>query len=298
MRWLLAAVVLTLALGVVAGCRRAPGAAAVSKVKEYKVRGKVVSTNPANGSVMLDHEAIPGFMGAMTMEYRLKDPGTLSELHEGDRITARLEAEEDAAGPMNMRLDRIVVVGQARPDTKPKMQYHVPAVGDAVPDVALLNQSGKKIRLSQFHGKVVVLTFIYTRCTLTEFCLRMSRNFAEMDKALAEDPAVYAKTHLVSISFDPEYDKPAVLRSYGGAYTGKYSKETFGHWDFAAPAVADLPGLEQFFDLGVTPGEGKTLNHSLATVIVGKDGKVVAYYPTNDWTTGDLLKQIRAAAAA
>ena len=159
-----------------------------------------------------------------------------------------------------MKLDQIVVVAQARPDTLPKVQYHVPAAGDVVPDFPLLNQSGKKIRLSQFRGKVVLLTFIYTRCPLADYCPKMSRNFAEIDKALASDPALYAKTHLVSISFDPAYDTPEVLRSYGGAYTGKFTKETFAHWDFAAPSVADLPKVEQFFDLGVTPGENKTLN--------------------------------------
>ena len=84
----------------------------------------------------------------------------------------------------------------------------------------------------------------------------MSRNFAEIDKSLAADPSVYAKTHLVSISFDPQYDTPKVLRSYGGAYTGKYSNETFGHWDFAAPSVAGYGRRwNSFSNLGVTPGD-------------------------------------------
>ncbi len=277
----------------ITGC--SPAKKTLAPAREYAVRGRVVSTDAAKGAVLLDHERIPGFMEAMTMDYRLKDPGIVSEVHAGDRITATLLAQQDAAGPVNMRLDHIVVVGQAKPDTVPKVQYHVPAVGDAVPDYPLLNQSGKKIRLSQMRGKVVVLTFVYTRCAMSEFCPKMSRNFAEVDKALAVDPGLYAKTHLLSISFDPSYDTPPVLRSYGGAYTGKYTKETFGHWDFAAPALADLPKVEQWFDLGVT-GEGANVMHSLATVVVGKDGKVFAYYPSNEWTTDELLKQVRAAA--
>ena len=269
----------------VAGCREVKKSAE----KQYAVRGEVMGTDTGTGEVMLNHEAIPGFMDAMTMPYRLKDPGIISELHFGDRITATLSV----AGPGMMTLDHIVVIGQARPDTKPKVQYHVPAVGDAVPDYPMLNQSGKKIRLSQFRGKVVVLTFIYTRCQMADFCPKMSRNFAEIDKALAADPKLYAKTHLLSISFDPEYDTPKVLRSYGGGYTGKFTAETFEHWDFAAPSAADLPKVEQFYDLGVT-GEGVNVMHSLATVVVGKDGKVAAYYPTNDWTTDELVKAIRA----
>src|SRR5665213_479611 len=283
--------------GSLSGCHSGQNAEFSATGKSYPVRGVIVSTDADKGEVVLKHEAIPGFMEAMTMPYKLKDPTIISELHPGDVITATLMTQESSSGPVNMRLDHIVVIAEARLDTKPAVVYHVPAPGDAVPDFPLLNQSGRKIRLSQFRGKVVLLTFIYTRCTVADYCPKMSRNFAEIDKALAADPATYAKTHLLSISFDPQYDTPKVLRSYGGAYTGKYTKETFGHWDFAAPSVADLPKVEQFFDLGVTPGDSRSMMYSLATVVVGKDGKVVAYYPTNDWTPGTLLAQIDKAAA-
>ena len=111
----------------------------------------------------------------------------------------------------------------------------------------------------------------------------VSRNFAEIDKSLAGDPTLFGETHLLSISFDPAYDTPAVLRSYGGAYTGNYTKETFKHCDFAAPPEKELEQVTQFFGVGVTPGENKTLNHSLSTAVIGKDGKIAAWYPTNDW---------------
>ena len=88
-----------------------------------------------------------------------------------------------------------------------------------------------------------------------------------------------------------------MLRSYGGAYTGQYTKETFKHWDFAAPAEIDLAAVTQFFNVGVTPGDNKSLNHSLSTVLIGKDGKVAAWYPTNDWKTEEVVAQIKRAAA-
>ncbi|MDQ2926348.1 MAG: SCO family protein [Acidobacteriota bacterium] len=280
------------------GCNGAhkPSVLSARAPRQFAVRGVVLSTDAATGDVMLDHEAIPGLMDAMTMSYRLQDASVISELHRGDTITATLTALKGVKGADAMRLGHIVVIAQGQADTVPKVQYHIPVVGDIVPDYALLNQSGRRIRMSEFRGKVVLLTFIYTRCAMADFCPKMSRNFAEIDKALAGDPALYARTHLLSISFDPKYDTPKVLRSYGGAYTGKYTNEKFAHWDFAAPSVAELPKVEQFFDLGVTPGDGKSLMHSLATVIVGKDGKVVAFYPTNDWTTDALVQQIRAAA--
>jgi protein SCO1/2 len=191
-----------------------------------------------------------------------------------------------------------VVIAQAKPDYKPMVQYHVPKVGEIVPDFVLLNQSDRKIHLGQFRGKAVVLTFIYTRCPLADFCPRMSSNFAELNKALEADAPLYKRTHLLSVSFDPTYDTPKVLRSYGGAYTGKYVNETFDHWEFAAPSASDLPKMEQFFAVGVTPGSGNApLQHTLATIVLDKDGKVAGYYPGNDWTVNDVLAKIRSIAA-
>ena len=280
------------------GCRK-PQAGAVGSTRQesYKLKGRIVAVDAATGHVTVAHGPIPGFMGAMTMSYKLAEPNIAGELHPGDLITARLLVDEDAAGP-NDRLDQIDVIGQARPDTVPKVQYHVPAPGDAVPDFKLLDQSGKTIDLAQYRGKVVLLTFIYTRCPLADFCPRMSSNFADIDKALAADKPAYAKTQLLSVSFDPKYDTPAVLRSYGGAHTGRFTDEDFKHWSFAAPSLPDLPRMEQWFDVGVTGDSSapESIQHSLSTVVIGRDGKVIAWYPTNDWKVADVLEQVKKAA--
>ena len=285
---------------VAAGCHDGLGGSSRKlEQKSYHLRGKIVAVDAASGHVTVDAGEIPGLMEAMTMSYKLVDPSVIGELHVGDVITARLTVDEDAAGPLNMRLDQIVVVGQARPDTKPAVQYHVPQAGDAVPDFHLLNQSGKQIHLGQFRGRVLLLTFIYTRCPLADFCPRMSENFAAIDRALKADGAMYKKTHLLSVSFDPIYDTPAVLRSYGGAHTGRFTDEDFAHWDFAAPALADLPKLEEYFDVGVTgsSADPSSIQHSLSTVLIGRDGRVIAWFPTNDWKVADMVKQVEQAAA-
>ncbi len=293
--WSLAAAAVAAGAGFI-GCKKSAPApqqqVAVGVAKVYRVRGKVVSTNPAAGEVTLDADEIKGFMDAMTMPYKLKTPAILSELHPGDVITGKLLVGGDGADPL---LDEIVVVAQARPDYVPPTQYHVPTAGDAVPDFKLLDQSGKQISIGQFKGKVLLITFIYTRCPLSDYCARMSRNFAEIDKALSANPALKAKTHLLSISFDPVYDKPVVLRSYGGAYTGLYTKETFAHWTFAAPSKSELPKLTSYFDVGVTAGEKGTLTHSLSTVVVGEDGKVLAWYPSNDWKPAEVIDVVKKA---
>ena len=283
----------------VAGCRQgaSPKPSAETAEKTYSMRGKIVATNAGAGEITVAHDAIPGFMEPMTMPYKLAEPETISEMHEGDVITARVVVKEDSSGPVSWKLDHVVIVAQARPDTKPAVVYHVPQAGDAVPDFHLLNQSGKEIHLSQFKGKVLLVTFIYTRCPMADFCPRMSQNFAEIDKALAGDKAVYGKTHLLSVSFDPAYDTPAVLRSYGGAHTGRFTEEDFRHWDFAAPSQADLPTVERYFDVGVTGNDPATLMHSLSTILIGKDGKVLAWYPSKDWQPAELVARMKAAAA-
>jgi protein SCO1 len=287
---------LILALGLLTGCRQPSAPSVASTEKTFPITGRVLATDAAH--VTLDHEAIPGFMEAMTMDYKVKDPSVLTELHPGDRITARISVQQAPDGYHDPELDNIVVVAQARPDYKPPIQYHVPQAGDTVPDFHLLNQNGHTIHLDQFKGKALLITFIYTRCPLADYCPRMSRNFADIDKALAADPDVYAKTHLLSISFDPIYDTPKVLRSYGGAYTGQYTNEKFTHWDFAAPAAKDLPALTQFFNVGVTPGDSPaSLTHSLSTILIGKDGKIAAWYPTNDWKLEEVEAEVKKASA-
>jgi protein SCO1/2 len=283
---------------ILTGCHQgtpsAPSQSATQKT--FTIRGKVVSTDATH--VTLDGEDVPGFMEAMTMDYKLKDPSVASELHPGDRIAAKVLADRDKDGDYtNIRLDDIIVIAQARPDYKPPVAYHVPTAGDQIPNFRFLNQSDHTIHLDQFKGKVVLMTFIYTRCQLADFCPRMSHNFAEVDKALAADPAIYKQTHLLSVSFDPTYDTPKVLRSYGGAYTGNFTNERFTHWDFAAPSEKDLPAITQFFDLGVTPGDSKSLTHSLSTVLIGKDGKIIEWYPTNEWKPEEVIATIRKYAA-
>jgi protein SCO1/2 len=289
------AVAVWLLVSAICGCNRTGSSVQISTAatgKQYPVRGKVVSVNPARGEVTLDAAAIPGFMAAMTMPYKLKDPALLSELHPGDEITATL-----VVGDQDSALDRIVVTEQAQPDYKPAVVYQPLKQGDAVPDFKLRNQSGRAIHLSQFRGEILLMTFIYTRCPLPDFCVRMSRNFAKIDSALAADRKLYGKTHLLSVSFDPDYDTPAVLRSYGGAYTGRFTKETFTHWDFAVTSREQLPALTKFFVVGTTPEKDKTISHSLSTVIVDPEGKIYRWYPTNDWDPDQVVSEVKDLAA-
>ncbi len=277
------------------GCHRqqaAPsGSAAESSYKIYKLRGKVVSINAATGEVTINHEAIPGFMEAMTMPYKLKDPNILSELHPGDVLAADLLVSQESDA--DVVLDHIVVVAQGKPDYKPATIYHVPAQGDAVPDFKLRNQDGRIIHLHQFRGKNLLITFIYTRCPLPNFCPLVTRNFASIDKQLSADPKLKGKTHLLCVSFDPEHDTPERLKAYGEEYIGSSSKFAFANWDFAVPEPAVLKEMAKFFDVGMTTEQDQTITHTLSTTLVGRDGKVVKFYPGNEWTADQVVVDVK-----
>jgi protein SCO1 len=280
-------------LGGLAGCQSGDTAgdsrptAIPSDTATYELKGIVVTSDATTGVVSVDSEAIPGLMGAMTMPYKLAQPGVAGELHPGDHITARLRISDSGSV-----IDQVDVTAQAKPDYKPTKAYNVPTNGEAVPDFKFLNQSGKTIALDQFRGKALLVTFIYTRCPLPDYCIRMSRNFATIQKQLAADPQLYDKTHLLSISFDPGYDTPQVLKSYGTAYAGSTA---FSHWDFAAPPSAELDAVEEFFDVGVSSGGNNTLTHSLSTAVVTPEGKIFRWYPSNDWAPSAVVDDVKQA---
>ena len=145
-----------------------------------------------------------------------------------------------------------------------------PKPGDEVPNFRLVNQDGKPVRIHDYKGKTLLLTFIFTRCQDPDQCTLMSSNFAAIDQLLQKETELHKRTHLLSVSFDTEYDTPKVLRSYGASYTGKYSDETFEHWEFATGTSDEVKGIAQFFGLRYYK-DAKTGNeqiiHSLRTAV-------------------------------
>lgn len=273
-----------------------PTSATSPTFKVHKLRGKVVSTNSDKGEVSLNHEAIPGFMEAMTMPYKLKDSSILSELHPGDTITADVLVSQ--ISDADVLLDHIVIVAQGKPDYRPAVSYHVPSHGDRVPDFKLRNQDGRSIHLGQFRGQDLLITFIYTRCPLPNYCPLVTHNFAEIKKQLVANRSLYPKTHLLCVSFDPEHDTPERLRAYGANYIGSDAKSAFADWDFAVPEKPVLLEMAKFFDLGITNEADETITHTLSTTLIGADGKVVRFYSGNDWTPEQILADVKRSVGA
>jgi len=278
----------TAMLGSNCGPRRNPNE------KRYDLKGKVVAVNKSERTATIAHEDIKGYMPAMTMPFKIKSDVDLEMLKAGDQVTGTLVVDDVESwveitaiveGPVTIS-QTVDVPGEPKPGTD-------------VPDFGLVNQDGKRIHLAQYRGRALALTFIYTRCPMPDQCTLMSNNFAAIDLELQKQPDVYAKTHLLTISFDPEYDSPKVLRSYGASHSGRYTDETFQHWEFATGSPDEVKGIAQFFGLryfhDTESGQDQVI-HSLRTVLIGPDGKLFKLYRGNEWKPAEIVNDLQSLA--
>jgi protein SCO1 len=258
--------------------------------KRYPFTGRIVSLDSNSGTAVIDGDTVKDFMLAMTMTYKIKPASSLRQLAPGDAISAEVVVVEPDPNHQDVEpdywLENVKVTAHAQaPPAKGANSFHLPQPGEEVPDFAFLNQDGQPISLHQYRGKVLLLTFMYTRCPFPDFCPRLSRNFAAIDKTL---PAT-GSTQLLSISFDPEHDQPRVLREYAFSVAHTHDPALFRHWQFAVARQSDLPGIANFFALTVQP-EGGLITHNLSTAVIGPDSRIVKWYNGGDWQISDVMK--------
>jgi protein SCO1/2 len=263
-------------------CRRHAG-----NEKRFDLKGKVLAVEPDKHLVTIAHEDIKDYMAGMTMPFTDPDDADFQFLAAGDEIAATLVIDGAHSWLENVQITKESADPSATTGIVEAKE------GDEVPDFGLVNQDGKDIRIHNYRGKALLLTFIYTRCPLPEYCTLMSNNFAMIDRELQQQRGTYEKTHLLSISIDPDYDTPKVLRSYGAAHTERYSDETFSHWEFATGTKDQVKGIAQYFGLRYFE-ENDQITHGLRTVIIGPDGKVFKVYRGNDWKPEEVMKELQA----
>lgn len=277
--------VLLISLTASSGCRRD-----TSDAKRYELKGKVLTVEKDKHLVTVSHEEIKDFMDAMTMPFTVRDEWVFDQVAPGDQITATLVVDG-----IDSWLESVVLIkSNAEPGAKGSPGAVGANPGDEVPDFALVNQNNEPIRTAQYKGKALLLTFIYTRCPIPEYCTLMSNNFSQVDKELQKRPELYEKTRLLSISIDPDYDTPAVLRSYGASHTGRFGDETFSHWAFATGTTEQVKEVAQFFGLQYYPEKDQII-HGLRTVIIAPDGRVHKVYRGNEWKPEEVLRDIEIA---
>jgi protein SCO1/2 len=280
---------LLLSILVAAGCTGPP---LESGAKSYLLEGTVVEVDPANRKITINHTEIPGFMPAMIMPFavRREDAALLDIVSPGDEVTARLVVPDT-----RYWLEALVVVKPGTPDPSATARplLHGLHPGEALPDVALVNQAGDVVRLSDYRGGALALTFIFTRCPLPDFCPRMMNRFAEVHDALVADEELLSRTHLLTVSFDTEHDTPEVLIAYGKPF--QKTAPPFSHWELASGTGEAVRTLAGALALDYYEEEG-SFAHNLRTAVIDPEGNLHRIYKGNEWTAEELLLDLRAAA--
>lgn len=284
---LLAAFVLALA-----GCNRQSSAPAPSNSapKTYSIHGVVQAITPDQRHATIKHDAIAGYMPAMTMDFYARDTNVLRGISPGDEITFTLAVTETEEWIENVqRIGRTNVFGFSGP---PGWHVEEPAleVGDTLPDYELTDENGRSVRFSDFRGRAVAFTFFFTSCPLPDFCPRMNRNFSEARKILSvtNEPANW---QLLSISFDSSFDTPQMLSGYAKFYRG----DDTNRWLFVVASTNTLASLAPKVDLSFWR-EGGSISHNMRTVVLDPNGKIARQFDSNQWTPEQLADAISEAA--
>jgi len=260
--------------------------------REFTVKGMVLRVDPASRSFVVSHEKIVGLMDSMIMPFDVRDAKDLAGVVPGAIVQFTLVVGDKSAYATRITIERYQSVEQD-PRTARRLAVMRQMAGLAskpleigarVPDFTLIDQARQRVSLSSLTGKVVVVNFVYTRCALPQFCLRVSNNFGVLQKRFQKE--LGRDVVLLTITFDPERDTPEALAAYASQW--KADPKT---WHFLTGPVADVRKVCALFGVEYFPDEG-LMNHSLRTVVIDRGGRLVANVEGNQYTPeqlGDLI---------
>ena len=269
-------VALTLAATSLGGCA----------TRRYPVSGMVLQVDKQRQTLLVSHERIPGYMDAMAMPFRVRDAKALELLRPGMRVEFQLVVNRQESWAERVRLK-----GGAQFEADPQAPAPQPAnsvvAGQPVPDFELTDQNRRPVKLSQFAGKVVAITFIYTRCPLPDYCPRLSNNFARLQERFGD--RVGRDLTLLTVTFDPQYDGPEVLAAYGRGF-----KANPDGWRFLSGPMPEIRRVCGIFGVDFWPDEGQ-ITHSMRTAVIDRQGRLAANLTGSDFTPqqlGDLVRNV------
>ncbi|MGH7989116.1 MAG: copper-binding protein, partial [Limisphaerales bacterium] len=257
----------------------------------YSARGVVEKIAPDLRQVTIHHQAIPGYMMEMTMDFPVQNTNELNGISPGDKITFTL-----VVGKTNDWVENIHRVGHTDKTMSNSMnmssdKFSKLKPGDLLPDGELLTENGRHIHLSDFRGKAVAFTFFFTRCPLPNYCPLMNRNFAAARDLILSMSNAPTNWELLSISFDPGFDTPETLANYARSYRG----ENTNHWIFAAATTNTLAKLAPRVGLMVMR-QGNNISHNLRTIVLDPEGRISRQFNGNNWTAQELADALLEAA--
>jgi protein SCO1 len=255
--------------------------AATGVVRELKADGR---------TVVVKHEAIASYMDAMTMPFKVKEPGELTGLRTGDTIRFCLKVTDTESW-----IDQISKTGRTPPAESKAAPLPAAAAPAAKPrhplqDYPFTNELGQAVRLSDFRGQALAITFFFTRCPIPDYCPRLSRNFEEASHKLGALPGGPTNWHFLSVTFDPEFDTPSVLKAYGERY--QYDPQ---HWSFLTGPKEKIGELASGSDVTFA-SDGGFINHNFRTLIIDAAGHLQMVFPTGGNLSDAIVAEVLKAA--
>jgi protein SCO1 len=261
------------------------------RARQYELSGQVLAVRPDTDEVLIKHGDIKNFMPGMTMPFKVRDRALLHGRRPGDLVTAQLMVEANAAWLTTLEKTGYAPLAEAA--SIPAASFITPlAVGDEVPSTTLTDHEGKALALTDWRGSVVVVTFVYTRCPLPQFCPLLDRRFTEIQRGAQADERLRSRTRLLSVSFDPKSDTPAVLR----AHMDKLGADP-SVWRYATAPADVVDRFAATFGVNVIREEDGTITHNLRTAVVDENGRIVRLFGSEAWTADEVLATLRGAVA-
>lgn len=254
----------------------------------YPLHGQILAVDAPHQQLTIKHDDIPGFMPGMTMSYPVAKPALMQGRAAGEVVNATLEVS-DATGVL-VDIQHVGTAPLPEGTNAIALATDLLSVGDTMPDVALIDEHDKRRSLSEWKGTTTLITFIYTRCPLPQFCPLMDLNFEALQRGIAADPALKGRVKLVSVTIDPAYDTPAVLAAHAAHVRADPSV-----WTFLTGDVHTIDHLAAQFGVGVLrdPQQATNITHNLRTTLIGADGKIRKIYSGNEWKPADLLADLK-----
>lgn len=257
--------------------------------RRYELHGQILAVRPERNEVVIKHQDIKGFMPGMTMPFTVKDPSLLAGKQPGDLVTATL-----VVGEVQAHLSTLTTTGHVDPGAPlPPPPRDIKQPGDTLADARLVDQDGSPTTWSSFHDHRVAMTFIYTRCPLPDFCPLMDKHFAEIQKTIAATPSL-ADVRLVTVTLDPAFDTPKVLRAHAKRQGADLTRWTFLTGD---PKEVNQFGAQLGMYVEHDPTGSSSITHNLRTAVIDPRGRLVKIHTGNDWTPADLVADLTATPA-
>lgn len=265
-----------------AACSRQPSAHPAN-ARQYTLVGQIFEVRSGGAELVIRHDDIPGFMPGMTMPFRLKDPTLAKGRVAGDLVRATLMVTDDEAWLARVEKTGWAPLPERREPLRPAVGLVEP--GEAVPDQGLVDQDGKPFLLSSLRGSAVLLTFIYTRCPMPEFCPRMDAFFESVQRAV-KDGRLRGPVRLLSVSFDPDFDTLAVLRAHAARAGADRAV-----WTFASAPRAEVEAWGARLGLSLIRDEKNPagITHNLRTAVIDRRGRLVKILDGNQWSPGEAI---------